>query len=132
MADIFLQRSSSSPAAAPVVSAPSSPRAPSVDDFEFLLQIGRGGTATVFLVREKGTSRLYALKQAPKWEQTADLEQEQATLKMMASLPDGPRSLLSLVASWADRDYFYLLTVRSFLSTHADYRAYTCLALVRR
>ncbi|KAJ7468488.1 kinase-like domain-containing protein [Mycena latifolia] len=99
--------------ASPIVSpfiAPSAPRLPTMEDFIVLSQIGRGGTSSVFLVKEKETGKLYALKQAPKWEQDADIAQEQSILKEVAGLPDGPRSLLTLVGSWADSDNYYLLT----------------------
>ncbi|KAJ7147317.1 kinase-like domain-containing protein, partial [Mycena filopes] len=79
-------------------------------DFDVLHLIGRGKTSTVYLVRDKTTGKLYALKQAPKKAQAADIEQEQNLLKSIADLPDSPKSLLSLVASWSDSEYFYLLT----------------------
>ncbi|KAJ6553964.1 kinase-like domain-containing protein, partial [Mycena vulgaris] len=81
-----------------------------IDDFVHLLPIGCGGTSTVFLVREKETGQLYALKQAPKWDQSADVGQEQSILKSITGLPDGPASLLPLVGSWADDRHYYLLT----------------------
>ncbi|KAJ7147354.1 kinase-like domain-containing protein, partial [Mycena filopes] len=83
---------------------------PSLADFDVLNLIGRGKTSTIYLVREKATRKLYALKQAPKKAQAADIEQEQNLLKSIADLPDAPKSLLSLVASWSDSEYFYLLT----------------------
>ncbi|KAJ7160774.1 kinase-like domain-containing protein, partial [Mycena filopes] len=83
---------------------------PSLKDFDVLHLIGRGKTSTVYLVRSKSNGKLYALKQAPKKAQAADIEQEQNLLKSIAGLPDAPKSLLSLVASWSDSEYFYLLT----------------------
>ncbi|KAJ7141833.1 kinase-like domain-containing protein [Mycena crocata] len=83
---------------------------PSIDDFDTLLLLGRGGTSSVFMVREKKTDALYALKQAPKSQQTADLVQEQEIMKAITELPESPRSLLPLVGSWSDDRYFYLLT----------------------
>ncbi|KAJ7166478.1 kinase-like domain-containing protein [Mycena crocata] len=83
---------------------------PSVDDFEILLLLGRGGTSSVYMVRERKTRALYALKQAPKSCQSADLAQEQLIMKCITELPDSPRSLLPLVGSWSDDQYFYLLT----------------------
>ncbi|KAJ6554519.1 kinase-like domain-containing protein, partial [Mycena capillaripes] len=81
-----------------------------VDDFDQLFVLGRGASASVFLVREKVTQRLYALKQAPKCDQSADIELEQHILKSIAALPDAPRSLLPLVASWTDSANYYILT----------------------
>ncbi|KAJ7160801.1 kinase-like protein [Mycena filopes] len=83
---------------------------PSLKDFDILHLIGRGRTSTVYLVRDKATGKLYALKQAHKKAQAADIKQEQNLLKSIADLPDAPKSLLSLVASWSDSEYFYLLT----------------------
>ncbi|KAJ6463370.1 kinase-like domain-containing protein, partial [Mycena sanguinolenta] len=80
------------------------------EDFHQLLLIGRGATCSVYLVREKATGQLYALKQMSKFDQAADIEQEQAILKTITTLPDVPRSLISLVASWTDKDHFYILT----------------------
>ncbi|KAJ7270775.1 kinase-like domain-containing protein, partial [Mycena haematopus] len=83
---------------------------PSLDDFEQLLLIGRGATCSVYLVRQKATGCLYAMKQMAKFDQPADAEQEQRILKAIATLSDAPRSLLSLEASWTDAEYFYLVT----------------------
>ncbi|KAJ7147365.1 kinase-like domain-containing protein, partial [Mycena filopes] len=83
---------------------------PSLKDFDILHLIGRGRTSTVYLARRKINGELYALKQAPKKAQAADIKQEQDLLKSIADLPDAPKSLLSLVASWSDSEYFYLLT----------------------
>ncbi|KAJ7270785.1 hypothetical protein B0H12DRAFT_1229251, partial [Mycena haematopus] len=85
-------------------------RTPSLDDFEQLLLIGRGATCSVYLVRQKATGCLYAMKQMAKFDQPADAEQEQRILKAIATLSDAPRSLLSLEASWTDAEYFYLVT----------------------
>ncbi|KAJ6463380.1 kinase-like domain-containing protein [Mycena sanguinolenta] len=83
---------------------------PSLEDFHQLLLIGRGATCPVYLVHEESTGQFYALKQMSKSDQAADIEQEQSILKTITTLPDAPRSLLSLVASWADKDHFYILT----------------------
>ncbi|KAJ7147376.1 kinase-like domain-containing protein, partial [Mycena filopes] len=83
---------------------------PSLKNFDVLHLIGRGRTSTVYLARRKINGELYALKQAPKKAQAADIKQEQDLLKSIADLPDAPKSLLSLVASWSDSEYFYLLT----------------------
>ncbi|KAJ7147387.1 kinase-like domain-containing protein [Mycena filopes] len=93
----------------PSAAALASP-SPSLKEFDVLHLIGRGKTSIVYLVREKTTGKLYALKQAPKEAQVADIQEEQRLLKSIADLPDAPKSLLSLVASWSDSEYFYLLT----------------------
>ncbi|KAJ7686841.1 kinase-like domain-containing protein [Mycena rosella] len=69
-----------------------------------------GGTSSVYLIQEKETSKLYALKQVPKWEQYTDVVQEQAILRTMAALLDGASSFLLLVGIWSDSKYHYLLT----------------------
>ncbi|KAJ6463344.1 kinase-like domain-containing protein, partial [Mycena sanguinolenta] len=79
-------------------------------DFHQLLFIGRGATCSVYLVRHKGTGRLFAMKQMPKLYQEADVEQELSILKAISTLPGAPRSLLTLEASWTDAKYFYLVT----------------------
>ncbi|KAJ7778443.1 kinase-like domain-containing protein [Mycena metata] len=83
---------------------------PGISDFDVLLLISRTKSSSVYLVRDKATQKLYALKQAPKKAQAADVEQEQYILKSIAGLQDAPESLLSLVASWSDSEYFYVLT----------------------
>ncbi|KAF7326926.1 Serine/threonine-protein kinase Sgk1 [Mycena venus] len=66
--------------------------------------------APFILYGRKATQRLYALKQIKKYGQAADIEQEQAILKAISALPDAPKSLLSLEASWTDAENFYLVT----------------------
>ncbi|KAJ7146010.1 kinase-like domain-containing protein [Mycena epipterygia] len=83
---------------------------PTADDFDILLLVEQGATSKVFLVRDKETKRLYALKQAPTWDRSADIVQEQGILKAIAHLPDAPASLLPLVGSWTDSEYSYILT----------------------
>ncbi|KAJ7490119.1 kinase-like domain-containing protein [Mycena galericulata] len=90
--------------------ASTTPRALSTDDFDVLLPIGHGTSSSVFLVRNKATKALHALKKAPKLDQLADIHTEQSILKSIAALPDAPRSLLSLEASWADSKNHYMLT----------------------
>ncbi|KAJ7442166.1 kinase-like domain-containing protein [Mycena galericulata] len=96
--------------ASPPLTASTTPRALSTDDFDVLLPIGHGTSSSVFLVRNKATKALHALKKAPKLEQPADIHTEQSILKSIAALPDAPRSLLSLEASWADSKNHYMLT----------------------
>ncbi|KAJ7146014.1 kinase-like domain-containing protein [Mycena epipterygia] len=94
----------------PVPTRPAVLPPPTMDDFDILLLIGQGATSKVFLVRDKETKRLYALKQAPTWDQSADIEQEQQILLSIAHLSGTPASLLPLVGSWTDSEYSYLLT----------------------
>ncbi|KAJ7484092.1 kinase-like domain-containing protein, partial [Mycena galericulata] len=81
-----------------------------VDDFEILLLIGRGSSSSVYLVRDKGSKKLYSLKVVPRRNRSSDVVEEQQVLKTFAGLPDAPRSLLYLVASWRDSVNSYLLT----------------------
>ncbi|KAJ7356591.1 kinase-like domain-containing protein [Mycena albidolilacea] len=82
----------------------------SLIDFEHLALIGSGATYSVYLVRQKSTGGLYALKQAAKLDQSADIQNEQDILKSISGLSDAPKSLLALEASWSDADFYYLLT----------------------
>ncbi|KAJ7785395.1 kinase-like domain-containing protein [Mycena olivaceomarginata] len=85
-------------------------RCPSIDDFEYLSLLGTGTTCSVYLVREISTGGLFALKQAAKLGQPADIHQERDILRSISALPDAPKSLLALDASWSDADFYYLLT----------------------
>jgi serine/threonine protein kinase len=89
----------------------SSSRTLSLQDFEHLALIGSGATCSVYLVRQKSTGGLYALKQAAKLDQPADIQNEQDILKSISGLSDAPKSLLALEASWSDAGFYYLLTV---------------------
>ncbi|KAJ7836367.1 kinase-like domain-containing protein [Mycena olivaceomarginata] len=88
----------------------SSSRTLSLKDFEHLALIGSGATCSVYLVRQKSTGGLYALKQAAKLDQPADIQNEQDILKSISGLSDAPKSLLALEASWSDAGFYYLLT----------------------
>ncbi|KAJ7201606.1 kinase-like domain-containing protein, partial [Mycena pura] len=81
-----------------------------LDDFDILHRIGWGATSTVYLVRERATGNLYALKQALKHSSNGDVAEEQRTLRHLAETPDVPKSLLPLIASWSDSEYIYFLT----------------------
>ncbi|KAJ7353510.1 kinase-like domain-containing protein [Mycena albidolilacea] len=75
-----------------------------------LTHLGNGTTCSVYLVREISTGGLFALKQAAKLGQPADIHQEQDILRSISALPGAPKSLLALDASWSDADFYYLLT----------------------
>ncbi|KAJ7619347.1 kinase-like domain-containing protein [Roridomyces roridus] len=72
----------------------------SVDDFDGLSKLGQGSFGNVFLVREKKTSRHYALKQLARGSTNAHVEQ--CILRTNTQDPASPSSLLPLVASWSD------------------------------
>ncbi|KAF7373396.1 hypothetical protein MSAN_00549200 [Mycena sanguinolenta] len=57
-----------------------SSRTPSLADLEQLLLIGHGATCSVYLVHQKVTDQLFAMKQLPKYDQAADVEQELSIL----------------------------------------------------
>lgn len=82
------------------------------DDFRVVGELGEGGQASVYLVQERATERLYALKAAEKSEYPEMNElmfREQAVLESIAGSP----WFLSLKASFEDDEYFFLLTVSS-------------------
>ncbi|KAJ6567576.1 kinase-like domain-containing protein [Mycena vulgaris] len=86
----------------------SAPAVPSVDDFDFLRLLGKGATAKVFLAQHRKSKELYALKVAPKANNTREIPLEQ---EMLQAIADGnSRFLLRLVASWHDTANYYLLT----------------------
>ncbi|EIW56067.1 kinase-like protein [Trametes versicolor FP-101664 SS1] len=79
------------------------------DDFQVVGELGEGGQASVYLVQERATERLYALKAAEKSEYPEMNElmfREQAVLESIAGSP----WFLSLKASFEDDEYFFLLT----------------------
>ncbi|KAJ6598687.1 kinase-like domain-containing protein, partial [Mycena sp. CBHHK59/15] len=84
-------------------------RVPTLADFDFLRLLGKGGTAKVYLVRCKSTGKLYAMKVAPKEGQNGDIINEQVIMRNIARLPNRPRYLLPLVASWNDSANYYLI-----------------------
>ncbi|KAJ7201615.1 kinase-like domain-containing protein [Mycena pura] len=73
-----------------------------LDDFDILHRIGWGATSTVYLVRERATGNLYALKQALKHSSNGDVAEEQRTLRHLAETPDpwcGGKDLSVLLAN---------------------------------
>lgn len=82
------------------------------EDFQVVGELGEGGQASVYLVQERATERLYALKAAEKSEYPEMNElmfREQAVLESIAGSP----WFLSLKASFEDDQFFFLLTVSS-------------------
>lgn len=96
-----------------VVESPSTAvHAVTSDDFQVVGELGEGGQASVYLVQERATARLYALKAAEKSEYPEMNElmfREQAVLESIAGSP----WFLSLKASFEDDQFFFLLTVSS-------------------
>ncbi|OJT10987.1 Serine/threonine-protein kinase AtPK1/AtPK6 [Trametes pubescens] len=92
-----------------VEESPSAVHTVTSDDFQLLSQLGEGGQGAVFLVQERATERLYALKVAEKNAHPAINEmmfREQEVLESIAGSP----WFLSLKASFEDDQYFFLLT----------------------
>ncbi|KAJ7489478.1 kinase-like domain-containing protein [Mycena latifolia] len=89
-------------------SVASSPPSLSLDSFHVLRLLGKGANSKVYLVQHKKTEELYALKVSPKSGSAAmGVPEEQRVLQ---SISEGSRYLLSLVGSWHDTSNFYLLT----------------------
>jgi serine/threonine protein kinase len=92
---------------------------PYLDDYEFLRTLGSGANATVYLVREKHTSHLYALKAVDKYTATgkkiacSTVINEQAALTML----NGNDFILPLHACFHDTENYYLVTVRAHCSS---------------
>ena len=88
---------------------------PCLDDYDFLRTLGTGANATVYLVREKHTSHLYALKAVDKYTQAGRkvacsmVFNEQAALTKLS----GNDFILPLHACFHDTEYYYLVTVRA-------------------
>ena len=86
---------------------------PCLDDYEVLRTLGAGANATVYLVREKHTSHLYALKAVDKYTATGRkvscsmVINEQSTLTEL----NGSDFVLPLHACFHDTEYFYFVTV---------------------
>lgn len=91
---------------------------PCLDDYVVLRTLGAGAHATVYLVREKHTSHLYALKAIEKYTASGAnvpssmVTNEQAILSGL----NGSDFILPLHACFHDTENFYLVTVRSLLS----------------
>jgi serine/threonine protein kinase len=99
---------------------------PCLDDYEFLRTLGAGANATVYLVREKHTSHLYALKAVDKFTangrkvSTSMVINEQSTLTEL----NGNDFVLPLHACFHDSENFYLVTVSTQVS--CPHMAYSC------
>ena len=86
---------------------------PRLDDYELLRFLGEGANATVYLVREKQTSHLYALKAVEKYDPATGrkvswdmVKNEQSTLREL----NGNDFVLPLHACFHDSENFYLVT----------------------
>ncbi|KAH9989411.1 kinase-like domain-containing protein [Russula compacta] len=85
---------------------------PCLDDYEFLRTLGAGANATVYLVREKRTSNLYAVKAVDKYTAggrkiaCSTVINEQAALRAM----NGNDFILPLHACFHDTENYYLVT----------------------
>lgn len=88
---------------------------PCLDDYEFLRTLGTGANATVYLVREKHTANLYAVKAVDKYTAggrkiaCSTVINEQAALRAM----NGNDFILPLHACFHDTENYYLVTVSS-------------------
>ena len=110
---LFLKRTVSA------VEAKSVNGTPCLDDYEFLrtLARGAGANATVYLVQDKHTSHMYALKAVDKHTPDGRKIACSAVLKEQAALTKlyGNDFTLPLHACFHDTENYYLVTVR----THA-------------
>ncbi|KAI9466619.1 kinase-like domain-containing protein [Lactarius psammicola] len=85
---------------------------PCLDDYDVLRTLGAGANASVYLVREKHTSHLYALKAVDKYTATgrkvscSTVLNEQATLTKL----NGNDFVLPLHACFHDTESFYFVT----------------------
>ncbi len=86
---------------------------PCLDDYEVLRTLGAGANATVYLVREKHTSHLYALKAVDKYTATGRKVSRSMVLNEQATLTElnGNDFVLPLHACFHDTENFYLVTV---------------------
>ncbi|KAI0302995.1 kinase-like domain-containing protein [Russula brevipes] len=84
---------------------------PCLDDYEFLRTLGTGGTATVYLVREKRTSHLYALKAVDKYTSAGRKIPCSTVLNEQAALSElnGNDFILPLHACFHDTENYYLV-----------------------
>jgi serine/threonine protein kinase len=92
---------------------------PCLDDYDVLRTLGTGANATVYLVRERHTSHLYALKAIEKYNasgakvSSSTVTNEQAILSGL----NGSDFILPLHACFHDTENFYLVTVRALFVT---------------
>ncbi|KAF8271659.1 kinase-like domain-containing protein [Lactarius quietus] len=85
---------------------------PCLDDYEFLRTLGAGANATVYLVREKHTSRLYALKAVDKFTPNGRKVSSSMVINEQSTLTElnGNDFVLPLHACFHDTENFYLVT----------------------
>ncbi|KAH9065128.1 kinase-like domain-containing protein [Lactarius deliciosus] len=85
---------------------------PCLDDYEVLRTLGAGAHATVYLVREKHTSHLYALKAVDKYTASGRKVSSRMVLNEQATLTElnGNDFVLPLHACFHDTESFYLVT----------------------
>lgn len=85
---------------------------PCLDDYEILRTLGAGANATVYLVREKHTSHLYALKAVDKYSVTGQKVSCSTSINEQAILTElnGNDFVLPLHVCFHDTEYFYFVT----------------------
>ncbi|KAN0124444.1 Protein kinase-like domain containing protein [Russula decolorans] len=85
---------------------------PCLDDYEVLCNLGKGANATVYLVREKNTRHLYALKAVDKFTEAGRKVACSTVLNEQAALTklSGSEFILPLHACFHDTEYWYLVT----------------------
>jgi serine/threonine protein kinase len=85
---------------------------PCLDDYEFLRTLGAGANATVYLVREKHTSHLYALKAVYKFTSNGRKVSSSMVISEQSTLAElnGNDFVLPLHACFHDSENFYLVT----------------------
>ncbi len=86
---------------------------PCFDDYEILRTLGTGAHAVVYLVREKQTSHLYALKAVYKYTEAGRRVSWSTVINERTTLMElsGNDFILPLHACFHDTDYFYFVTV---------------------
>ena len=86
---------------------------PCLDDYDFLRTLGAGANATVYLVREKHTSHLYALKAVDKFTTNGRKVSSSMVINEQSALAElnGNDFVLPLHACFHDTENFYLVTV---------------------
>ncbi|KAI0250576.1 kinase-like domain-containing protein [Lactifluus subvellereus] len=93
-------------------SANSTNVAPCLDDYQVLRKLGVGANATVYLVRERHTSHLYALKAIDKYTASGQRIAFSTVINEQAILTElnGSDFILPLHACFHDTENFYLVT----------------------
>ncbi|KAJ7639532.1 kinase-like domain-containing protein [Roridomyces roridus] len=107
------------------------PKTVSTGDFDPLLELFQTQSFSVHLVRDRAYGRIYTMKSTPRNSPSAIAERN--VLKTIALLPNAPRSLLPLVASWNDSKSAYIVTPwcagKDMSSLLVDGKALTGMAL---